>query len=194
MNEINRGYPTIEQAEAFLREGEALNPGPWGDHCRTAAMCARKIAEASGLDGEKAYVLGLLHDIGRRCGVHGIRHAVDGYNFLMEKGFPVAARICLTHSFQIKELSTALGKNDLTPAEEGFLTDYINSCEFDDYDLLIQLCDSLAMAEGPVDMEKRMSDVKNRYGFYPQDKWDRNIEQGRYFSEKAGRPIMEIVR
>ena len=54
-------YPTAEEAEALLKEAESCNPGPWGNHSRTAAHCAKKIAEASGLDPEKAYVLGLLH-------------------------------------------------------------------------------------------------------------------------------------
>ncbi len=42
---------------------------------------------------------------------------------------------------------------------------------YDDYDRLIQLCDSLAGAEGVLDIEDRMNDVKKRYGFYPQDKF-----------------------
>lgn len=60
--------PTREQAEELLTEALPHNPGPWGAHSRTAAHCAEKIAAACGLDPEKAYVLGLLHDIGRRYG------------------------------------------------------------------------------------------------------------------------------
>lgn len=190
----NRGYPRVQEAEALIREAEKMNPGTWGAHSRVAGECARKIAEAAGMDAEKAQVMGMLHDIGRRCGVHGIRHAVDGYNFMMEKGYPDVARICLTHSFQIKSIADTLGKMDLTAEEQGFLMDYIEACEYDDYDLLIQLCDAIAMAEGPADVETRMGDVKRRYGWYPQEKWDKNIALGRYFSEKAGRPIMEIVK
>ena len=58
-------YPTREEAIALLAEAEPHNPGPWGDHSRTAAHCAEKIAAAVGLDPDKAFVLGLLHDIGR---------------------------------------------------------------------------------------------------------------------------------
>lgn len=32
--------PTKEQAEEILRESESMNPGPWGDHSRTVALCA----------------------------------------------------------------------------------------------------------------------------------------------------------
>ena len=61
-----------KEAEALLEEALPYNPGPWGDHSRTAAHCAECIARASNgrLDPDKAYVLGLLHDIGRRYGTY----------------------------------------------------------------------------------------------------------------------------
>lgn len=103
------GYPTREEAERLLKEAEALNPGPWGNHSRTAAHCAEAIAaKCPGMDREKAYILGLLHD------------------------------------------------------------------------------DALAGADGVLDIEERMSDVKRRYGFYPQNKWDGNLYLKHYFEEKAG--------
>ena len=56
--------PTREEAMALIRDGLSNNPGPWGKHSLTAAHCAEKIAAACGdMDAEKAYVLGLLHDI-----------------------------------------------------------------------------------------------------------------------------------
>ncbi len=51
---------------------------------------------------------------------------------------------------------------------------------------LIQLCDSIATAEGIVSIEERMLDVKKRYGYYPQEKWERNMELKKYFESKAG--------
>ena len=59
-------YPPRDEAEALVREAERCNPGPWGDHSRITAMCAEKIAAECDMDREKAYVLGLLHDIGRK--------------------------------------------------------------------------------------------------------------------------------
>ncbi len=38
------------------------------------------------MDEDVAYILGLLHDIGRREGIHGMRHSLDGYNFSMKCG------------------------------------------------------------------------------------------------------------
>ena len=74
------GYPERETAEALLREAESCNPGPWGNHSRIAARCAERIAASAGMETEKAYVLGLLHDIGRKFGVKHLAHGLDGYN------------------------------------------------------------------------------------------------------------------
>lgn len=49
---------------------------------------------------------------------------------------------------------------------------------------MIQLCDSLAGAEGVLDIEERMADVKKRYGSYPQAKWDSNIKLKQYFEDR----------
>ena len=66
-------FPTREEALKLIRDGLLFNPGPWGKHCLTAAHCAEKIASACGdMDVEKAYILGLLHDIGRKFGVRHV--------------------------------------------------------------------------------------------------------------------------
>ena len=41
-------FPTREEAKALLAEALPHNPGPWGNHSRTAAHCAECIAKASG--------------------------------------------------------------------------------------------------------------------------------------------------
>ena len=98
-------YPTREQAEALLAEALPHNPGPWGNHSRTAAHCAEKIAAAAGLDPDKAYVLGLLHDIGRRFGKRHLGHVSDGYSYMMSLGYEEVARVCLSHSFNDQSLA-----------------------------------------------------------------------------------------
>lgn len=56
------------------------------------------------MDSEKAYVVGLLHDIGRRVGIVNIpKHVYEGYMYCMEKGWDEAARICMTHSYPMME-------------------------------------------------------------------------------------------
>ena len=136
--------PTREEALKLIRDGLLFNPGPWGEHCLTAAHCAEKIASACGdMDVEKAYILGLLHDIGR--------------------------------------------KFDVTDEELIIIKTELAKTIYDEYDRLIQLCDCLAGAEGVLDIENRMNDVKKRYGFYPQDKWNSNMNLKQYFEGKMNK-------
>ena len=136
--------PTREEALKLIRDGLLFNPGPWGEHCLTAAHCAEKIASACGdMDVEKAYILGLLHDIGR--------------------------------------------KFDVTDEELIIIKTELAKTIYDEYDRLIQLCDCLAGAEGVLDIENRMNDVKKRYGFYPQDKWNSNKNLKQYFEGKMNK-------
>ena len=91
--------PTREEAMEFIRDGLACNPGPWGRHCLTAAHCAEKIAHACGdMDSEKAYILGLLHDIGRKFGVRHLGHVSDGYTYMKQSGYDEElARVTLSN-------------------------------------------------------------------------------------------------
>lgn len=186
-------YPTHKQAEALLAEALPHNPGPWGNHSRTAAHCAEKIAAASGLDPDKAYVLGLLHDIGRRFGKRHLGHVSDGYSYMMSLGYDEVARVCLSHSFNDQSLADYVGNRDTTPEETALIETNLATMVYDEYDRLIQLCDSLAGAEGVMDIEERMLDVKRRYGAYPQHKWDINMNLMRHFEELAGRNIYDLV-
>ena len=70
----------------------------------------------------------------------------------------------------------------------------LSQTEYDEYDRLIQLCDCLAGAEGVLDIEDRMNDVKKRYGTYPQAKWDTNIKLKRYFEEKMNQDIYLVCQ
>ena len=186
--------PTREQAEALLLEAEKCNPGPWGNHSRVTAHCAEKIARACGdLDADKAYILGLLHDIGRKFGVKHLGHVADGYTYMLVLGYDEAAQICLTHSFNNQTVSEYIGKFDTTPEELKMLQDALTATKMDDYDRLIQLCDSLAGAEGVLDIEERMGDVKRRYGMYPEAKWNSNLAIKQYFEDKMGKDVYTVV-
>lgn len=185
---------TREEAEKLLSEAESCNPGPWGNHSRVAAHCAEKIAKlCDGMDTEKAYILGLLHDIGRKFGVRHLGHVSDGYTYMMSLGYDEAARICLTHSFNTQLIEDYIGNIDTSQDEYELINTALAKVDCDDYDRLIQLCDALAGSEGVLDIEERMEDVKRRYGSYPQKKWDQNIRLKEYFEMKAGKGIYDIV-
>ncbi len=186
-------YPDRQTAEELLREGEKLNPGPWGNHSRITAQCAERIAALSGLNPEKAYVLGLLHDIGRRFGKRHLGHVSDGYSCMMSLGYDDVARICLTHSFNGKQIEDYVGNFDTTEEETELIRTKLRETEFDEYDRLIQLCDAIAGSEGVMDIIDRMNDVKARYGYYDPGKWDRNLSLKEYFEKKTGRDLYEVV-
>ena len=59
--------PSKDRAEEELRIAGELNPGPWTKHSINVGIAACNIsAKIATMDSEKAYILGLLHDIGRR--------------------------------------------------------------------------------------------------------------------------------
>ena len=186
-------YPDKNEALRLLREAEQLNPGPWGNHSRTAAHCAEKIAFYAGMDSEKAYVLGLLHDIGRRFGKRHLGHVADGYSYMMSLGYDDAARICLTHSFSNQRLESYIGHFDTTEEETRLIKKALQEVRFDDYDRLIQLCDAISGAEGVMDIIDRMTDVKTRYGAYDQEKWDTNLALKEYFEKKMEKDLYQAV-
>lgn len=186
--------PTRQEAERLLREAERCNIGTWGDHSRVAAHCAESIAKlCEDLDPEKAYILGLLHDIGRKFGVRHLGHVSDGYSYMMSLGYDEVARVCLTHSFNNLKVEEYIGNVDTSDEEYELIVSGLASITLDEYDRLIQLCDALAGSEGVLNIEDRMNDVKRRYGNFPQVKWDSNMWLKDYFEKKIGMDIYEAV-
>lgn len=184
------------EAERLLAESEALNPGPWAQHSRVAAQAARAIAaNLPQMDAEAAAVLGLLHDIGRRNGVSGLRHIIDGYDYLLALGYPGAARVCLTHSFPLQEVGAFMGAWDVTPQQMDFIRAYLAQVEYTSYDRLIQLCDALTLAEGFCLVEKRMVDVALRYGVneFSVPKWKALLNIKADFERLIGRSIYTLL-
>ena len=188
--------PTNLEAEKLLTEAEQRNPGVWIGHSKTAACCARTIAEQCNiLNADTAYVLGLLHDIGRREGVTDMRHIIDGYHYMKSLGYDICARICLTHSFPYKDIRSYNGQNDCATEETEFIKSFLNNAEYDDYDRLIQLCDALALPIGATYIEKRLVDVVIRRGFnvLTIPKWKAFLELKDYFDKKTGTNIYKLI-
>jgi putative nucleotidyltransferase with HDIG domain len=193
MSEQLRLYPTREEAEELLEDAGNDNPGKWVAHSRTTAHCAEKIALYSGMDPDKAYVLGLLHDIGRKFGVFHLKHVSDGYKYMKSLGYDDVARICLTHSFNLDRIEAYVGNFDASEEDTEMIRVKLKETVQDDYDKLIQLCDSIAGAEGVMDIIDRMNDVKSRYGSYDPEKWQTNLDLKDYFEKKMGMDIYQAV-
>ncbi len=186
--------PTIEEAEKELQIAGELNPGPWVKHSLNVGIAARNIAEKiPGMDAEKAYIVGVLHDIGRRVGIVNIpKHVYEGYKFCVEKGWDEVAKVCMTHSYVRMQEEF---QYEPTTEEEVAIKEYIMSCEADDYDRLIQLCDSLATDYGFVIIEKRFVDVTRRYGImegYVKG-WNKTFEIKENFEKVMGCSVYDVL-
>lgn len=145
-------------------------------HTTIVAKTASIIAEKSGLDKEKAYALGLLHDYGKiKNEKLGMPHFLEGYYQMMSLGFPDIAKICLTHSFPIKDFSfkdyTSYNKNFLSQTKE-----LLSKIEFDYYDRLIQFCDIISEGKDLVKYEARLECIRNRYNL--TDEQTKNLKVG----------------
>jgi len=194
--------PDIEEAERLLKQAAERNPGRWVEHSRNVARVARTIAGACGMDADKAYIFGLLHDYGRYEGSTGFRHTIEGYRVLNKLGFSEAARVALTHSFfEGMELDDNYYLDQLDQEEDKiFLEKYAENVrregfEFDEYDKLIQLADCMALEKGVITLNDRFIDLVIRYdgvSFRHNiiQSWKLKLE----FDKKAQRNIYELFK
>lgn len=189
--------PSIQEAEKLLTWAHNNNPGPWLNHSRVVARAAKTIAKKADMDVNTAYILGLLHDIGRYEGVTGLRHVFQGYRLMQEKGYHLNAKICLTHSFPCKDIDSFVGKNDCTPDETLAIREALEKFVYDDYDRLIQLCDAICMAEGVCILEVRLVDVVRRHNtFNPKilEKWNAFFGLKEHFDKKCKTSIYNLFK
>ncbi len=186
--------PTIEGARRELELAGQMNPGPWVEHSLNVGIAARNIARRiPGMDENKACIVGMLHDIGRRVGIVNIpKHVYEGYRYALSRGWEEVARICMTHSYPLMA-----DEFEPSPAteEERAIRDYIAACQPDDYDRLIQLCDALATDYGFVILEKRFVDVTRRYGIMENyiRGWEVTFRCKEAFEERMGCSIYDVL-
>jgi hypothetical protein len=203
---LDKKYLEKEAANELLVCAGKNNPGKWIDHSYNVAKAAEIIAKKCSLDSNFAYILGLLHDIGRYEGITNLRHMYAGYSLMKEKGYNNIAKICLTHSFPYKYLRSyqVIGSHEVLGAHRGnidctleelnYLENELEKAEYNDYDKLIQLCDAICTAEGITLVEIRIVDVARRYGFneYTLNKWDAIFDIKKYFENKCNKNIYEM--
>lgn len=187
--------PTVEEALAELKIAESRNPGPWVQHSIHVGLAARNIAQrVPGLDPEKAQVLGLLHDIGRREGILSIPgHVWQGYRFCTERGWDEAARVCMIHTYPLMEQELPEVPDTF---EERQIREYLLTCgEPDEYDRLIQLCDAVAADYGFVILEKRFVDVTRRHGIMPTyiQGWELTFATKERLEQSIGCSIYDLL-
>jgi putative nucleotidyltransferase with HDIG domain len=169
---INKSLPTkneaiclFEKTWAGTKDEGIFDRTLWKQHSFYVAEGAERIAvELPDVDPSKAYVLGLLHDIGKSIDYRGKKHALEGYRFLMRQGYFEAAYAALTHDFPAKEFDIHRQEALLDNDELEFVVAILSSYEYTIFDRLIQVCDVISTPGGYVLMEKRMMMAIFRYG------------------------------
>jgi putative nucleotidyltransferase with HDIG domain len=187
----------MERDEAIkeLELAGKMNPGPWIQHSYTVAKAAELITiKTNKNDPEKAFIYGLLHDIGRRNGYSYIKHVIDGYEYLKQKDRK-AAYICLSHSFPNKDIREYQGIIDIDVNRLKYLEQELVSSDYDYYDKLIILMDSYCSVDQYVKLESRWIDVSIRYGVnsYTVEKWKKTYKIRDGINQEGNISIEEIL-
>ena len=166
-------------------------------HCTAVASIAEKIASAlPGINEDRAYILGLLHDCGRikdEKTEHAF-HGYIGYHHMLEKGYPTLARISITHNFYQKDFDTTTYPQN--KEQVIFCKKYIQTIDYNDYDRLIQLSDILNDMGKLCTIEYRFSSIAHRYNI-PVDRIETHIrslnELKQSFDNKIGIDVYKFL-
>lgn len=198
-------YPNIIEAFKIWHEGidfrQHTDPNPHHEeyifHTLGVAEISKIIADkCPGMDSDKAYILGLLHDCGRlREEFHtDVFHGKEGYDLMMKSGYDEVARICLTHCFlnqDFKFEDYSYPKHWLQWGK-----DNIKDIIYEDYDLLIQFCDLHLEGLNFVTIDNRIKGIMGRYNVsYDQMKamHHRVLELKEYFDKKCSCNIYRLI-
>ncbi|MBP5511800.1 HD domain-containing protein [Candidatus Saccharibacteria bacterium] len=181
----------------------------WQNHSRDVAKVCAAIAEKAGMDVDLAYAKGLLHDVYKALErdneisvevdgetVPSMTHPFKGYQLLMEKGFPEAARSALTHTFyNVYEVLDGGFDSRLLPEDNAFLKKWLSENEYDDYDKLVQLADNMASWRGVMTIDDRFCDILSRHPVSnPSSALRKLYELKDYFDGKMHGNVYELFK
>lgn len=203
---MSNNFPTREEAKKIWEAGIQYRiQKPYGfifeDEYRSHTIGVAEAAEAiakhiDGMDSNKAYVMGLLHDYGKRINQNKEDkfHGIDGYEQMLEMGYPEVARICITHTFPQKDFN----EQQYTFSQEwkDQSRKIISNIEYDDYDYLIALCDKMFEGLHKVSIKERVEKIGKRYNLgslQTEILYNQSIELKQYFDNKANQDIYEIL-
>lgn len=153
-----------------------INKSNWLAHSLQVAKLCSIIAKKCGLDDEKAFRLGILHDYGRKYD-HGIKHIMIGFEKLFDLGYYEESIACLTHSFLnvnilaiyapsnsyvIDENKNAIPVDDSITHNDMYR--FLSTYSYSDYDRILNIADLMATEEGIVAPKERILDIEKRRG------------------------------
>ena len=146
----------------------------WITHSLEEARLCSLIAKKIGLDEEKAFKMGLMHDYGRKY-IQNFSHVIIGFEKMFDNGYYTEALACLTHSFLNGDIFSCFGDNEkyqvnesLEPIiiDDNFATSdlylFLKNYTFTDYDRILNLADLMATDSKIVSPEDRIADIERR--------------------------------
>lgn len=166
-------------------------------HTLGVAGAAEKIAAHIGaMNGEKAYIFGLLHDYGKRINERKENkfHGREGYEQMLILGYPDIAQICLTHTFPDKHFKD--DQYDYPKEWIDWARKKLAETVYTDYDFLIAFCDKLFEACEMVSIEKRIRGIVERYGLSEMQRellYEESMNLKQYFDAKIGEDTYRIL-
>ena len=188
-NEKNRLYQcALELLEKKKPLGsETINNGKtntsdWISHSLGEGRLCAVLAEKMNLDPQRAEVMGMLHDYGRKE-IHSIQHVIRGFELLSDMGYDREAISCLTHSFinggrcasnEIAEDGFYVSPDGIPCWSEGSkkddVTRFLEQYEYDDYDRILNLADLMASSHGILSPYDRILDIATRRTIDPTNR------------------------
>ncbi|MFI3241292.1 MAG: HD domain-containing protein [Alphaproteobacteria bacterium] len=194
--DIKQALSLVQQEKEFsLTNGRPKNTWyMYHNHIYGVAEVAKEIASrTTGLDTSKAYLMGLLHDIGKlREDVFKRHHGIVGYEMLKDIDKDIAG-ICITHMFGTNS-NPKMDKKFFDNVDDyNFISTYLKTNKLSEYDKLIQCCDMLSDARGFVTIEQRAKDYETRHGIkLPENALAPRIKLKEYFDDKIGVNIYSL--
>lgn len=154
----------------------------WLTHSLYEAKVAKELAKIINLDENKAFKMGLLHDIGRKK-THDFSHTIKGFELLVDAGWEEEALSCLSHSF-LYDFTSSKNRGgrfaNCDNAEDGFFVDdkicaheeqlndfdditkFLQNYKYSFYDLILNLADLMATDKKITEPYLRVQDIATR--------------------------------
>ena len=166
----------------------------WAIHSKLVANNMKRLANRLKLDSIKAYYLGLFHDIGRMYHLDDFSHLYKGFDYLLGKLDFSYAKVCITHAYPIKNVYSFNGEITDNSMKE-FIIKFLDEVVYDDYDLLIQLCDSIS-TDKVITIEDKYDNLKkkNKVNSFTNDKLKKLNEIKNYFDKILNDDIYKILK
>ena len=157
----------------------------WITHSLQVARACKILAENTGEDQQKAEILGLVHDIGRKK-THTLEHIPLGYRMLIElglkeknRGYISASKINLMHEYLKAPNGTGDRKANcdyMIGEENDDLANFLGRYQYTNQDVIVSIADLIVTNDGEFSPYKRIKDIYTRR--------NQPTEQKSYFLER----------